>query len=380
MSLPSKKEALNIAINTRLLLPKGHKEGIARYIYELTKRLVENHPEHQFFFFFDRAYNADYIFAKNVTPVVISPPARHPILFYLWFDWMVPYYLKKHKIDVFFSPDNFLSLRTNVPQLLTIHDVVYHFLPETIPVAPRWYYKYFMPKFIKKADHIVTVSNIVKEDIKSIFPDRSPSKITTVYNALPTNYEQIVKGERPVTQKYFVVVGSINPRKNTERILLAFEQFAQKNTDVKLVVIGSFMWKSQNLGIWERLQAKGNLIHVQGANDQSVMNYICHAEALVFASLNEGFGFPILEGFACETPIITSANTSMKEIGGDACLLVDPYDVNDIAEKLEVLSTQPELRNELIYKGKLELKKYSWDKSADKIGSLLIGLAGKENK
>jgi glycosyltransferase involved in cell wall biosynthesis len=377
MSLPSKKGALNIAINTRLLLPKGHKEGIARYIYELAKRLVANHPEHQFFFFFDRAFNEDYVFAKNVTPVVISPPARHPILFYLWFDWMVPYYLKKHKIDVFFSPDNFLSLRTRVPQLLSIHDLVYHYLPETIPFAPRWYYKYFMPKFINKADRIVTVSNVVKEDIKIVVPTTDMSKTTTVYNALPSNYEQVIKGTRPIHEKYFVVVGSINPRKNTERILLAFEQFSEKYDDVKMVVIGSFMWKSQKLDLWERLQEKGNLIHVKGADDQSVMNYICHAEALVFASLNEGFGFPILEGFACETPVITSDNSSMKEIGANACLFVDPYDVNDIALKFEEIYVHPNLRNELVNKGKMELEKYSWDESAKIIGRLLISLAQK---
>ena len=89
---------MRIAINTRFLL-KGRLEGIGVFTKEIVKRMVVSHPEVEFYFFFDRAYDSSYLFADNVIPVVVNPPARHPLLWYLWFEWAVPYYLKKFKID-----------------------------------------------------------------------------------------------------------------------------------------------------------------------------------------------------------------------------------------------------------------------------------------
>ena len=92
---------MRIAVNTRLLL-KGKLEGIGWFTYQTLERMVKDHPEHEFFFFFDRPYDPAFVFAPNVTPVVVHPQARHPILFYIWFEWSIPYMLRKYKIDLFF--------------------------------------------------------------------------------------------------------------------------------------------------------------------------------------------------------------------------------------------------------------------------------------
>src|SRR6056300_399785 len=113
---------MRIAINTRFLL-KGKMEGFGWFTYETVKRMVMDHPEHTFIFFFDRPYDSHYVFAKNVIPIVLRPPARHPILFKIWFNYSITRALKKHKADVFFSPDGYLSLRTTVPQIGVIHDL-----------------------------------------------------------------------------------------------------------------------------------------------------------------------------------------------------------------------------------------------------------------
>ena len=99
---------MRIAINTRLLI-KDKLEGIGWFTFEVVKRIVKNHPNHQFLFFFDRAYNEDFIFSDNVVPVVLHPQARHPILFNIWFDYAVTRALKTHKVDLFFSTDGMLS-------------------------------------------------------------------------------------------------------------------------------------------------------------------------------------------------------------------------------------------------------------------------------
>ena len=99
---------MRIAVNTRLLL-KDKLEGIGWFTFETLKRITKNHPEHEFIFLFDRPYDKEFIFSENIIPVVIQPPARHPFLWYLFFEWSIPAALKKYKADIFISPDGWLS-------------------------------------------------------------------------------------------------------------------------------------------------------------------------------------------------------------------------------------------------------------------------------
>jgi hypothetical protein len=148
---------MKIAINTRFLLP-NKLEGIGWFSYEVLKRWVAWHPEHEFIFIFDRKYDERFIFDKNVTPVVAFPPARHPFLFYLWFEWALPAVFAKHKVDAFMSPDGFMSLRSKVPTQLVIHDIAWKHFPDQVPYWYRKHYEYYMPRFAKKATRLATVS------------------------------------------------------------------------------------------------------------------------------------------------------------------------------------------------------------------------------
>jgi len=148
---------MRIAINTRFLLP--HKmEGFGWYTYEIMKRLVENHPEHTFILFFDRSYDAKFVFGENVIPVVLHPQARHPILFRIWFNWSVKRALKKYRADVFFSPDGYLSLTSDLPQIAVMHDLNFEHNPKDLKPTMRKYYQTYFPRFASKAKHIITVS------------------------------------------------------------------------------------------------------------------------------------------------------------------------------------------------------------------------------
>ena len=124
---------MRIAINTRFLL-SDKMEGFGWFTYEVVKRISEQHPEHTFLFFFDRKYDPNFIFSSNVKPIVISPPARHPFLFLIWFNIGVSMALRKHKADLFFSPDGYLSLTTSVPQIPVIHDLNFEYYPEDLPL------------------------------------------------------------------------------------------------------------------------------------------------------------------------------------------------------------------------------------------------------
>ncbi len=137
---------MRIAVNTRLLL-KGKLEGIGWFTYQTLERMVRDHPEHEFIFFFDRPYDPQFIFASNVTPVVVHPQARHPILFYIWFEWRIPHLLRKYKADLFLSPDSYMSLSTKVPTCLVIHDLAFEHYPEHFVLSHRLYWRHFSPLF-----------------------------------------------------------------------------------------------------------------------------------------------------------------------------------------------------------------------------------------
>ncbi|HPB25791.1 MAG TPA: hypothetical protein PLE11_08500, partial [Bacteroidales bacterium] len=141
---------MNIAVNTRLLLD-NRLEGIGWFTFETLRRIVTAHPEHTFYIIFDRPYHKKFIFSDNVVPVVVGPQARHPLLFYLWFEFSVPRVLKRIKADVFLSPDGYGSLRCRVQQLLVMHDLNFEHYPKDLPWIISRYYRYFFPRFARKA-------------------------------------------------------------------------------------------------------------------------------------------------------------------------------------------------------------------------------------
>ena len=247
------KNNLRIAINTRLLI-KNKLEGIGWFAFEVLKRIVNNHPEHQFLFFFDRPYAKEFVFSGNVLPIVLHPQARHPILFNIWFDYAVTRALKKYKADIFFSPDGMLSLRTNVPQIAVIHDLNFEHYPEDLPSHITKYYLKRFPLFAKKANKIITVSNFSKKDICKAYAI-SKDKVNVVYNGASKEYLPISPENRAIQLceinngvPYFIYVGSLHKRKNIERMLQAFKKLkASYSNPLDFIIVGDYLWEKDKL-------------------------------------------------------------------------------------------------------------------------------------
>ncbi|MFK8038041.1 MAG: glycosyltransferase family 4 protein [Crocinitomicaceae bacterium] len=364
---------MRIAINTRFLLP--HKmEGFGRFTYEVAKRLVALHPEHEFYFFFDRAFDSKFVFEKNVIPVVLNPPARHPILFKIWFNWSVTRALKKYRIDLFFSPDGYLSLRTDVPQIAVIHDLNFEHFPEDIPLRPRKYLKVNFPLFAKKAKHIITVSEFSKQDIVDNYNIES-EKISVAYNGASPIFkpqsEQIkneIKKEHSEGKSYFVYVGAIHARKNVQRLIEAFKQFKNKtNSETKLLIVGEATWKT--LEIDNNIK---DVLFTGHVEIEKLTQIVGSAKALCLVSYFEGFGIPLVEAMQSGVPVLSGNLTALPEVCGKAGLLVDPYILEEISKGLEQLDSDDSLRSEMIELGFKQVETFSWDASVQVISKVLF--------
>lgn len=374
---------MRIAINTRFLL--SHKmEGFGWFTYEVVKRIVEQHPEHQFFFFFDRKFDSKFIFSDNVTPVVLNPPARHPILFKIWFNYSVTRALKKHNIDLFFSPDGYLSLKTDLPQIGVIHDLNFEHYPEDIPASPRKYLKTYFPLFAKKAAKIITVSEFSKQDIVKQY-GVLPEKITVAHNGGNESFQPITETEQSIIKNkyshgkdYFVYVGALHARKNTDRLFQAFDKFKKASqSDLKLVVVGEKLWKFDQDNVdFNELKYKDDIIFTGHLKIEELIKIVAAARALTLVSYFEGFGIPLVEAMRCGTPIITSNTTSLPEVAGDCGLLVDPFDINDICNAMVKLIEDSNLQSELSTKGLERAKLFSWNQSAELIWNEIDTLLG----
>jgi glycosyltransferase involved in cell wall biosynthesis len=370
---------LKIAVNTRLLL-KGRLEGIGWFSFEILKRITRNHPEHEFIFLFDRPFDAKFIFSENVKGIVVGPQARHPFLYYTWFEYAIPRALKKHKIDIFLSPEAIIPLNISVPTIAVIHDIAFEHYPDDLPFLTQKYNKWMLPRLAKKADRLISVSNFSKQDIMGHY-HVDGDKIDIVYNAAKEEFKPLTSQEITDTREqysdgkaYFLYVGALNPRKNLVNLFKAYDRVCDNNgTDTKLVVVGNKMyWTKEIEQTYKQMKYQDEVIFLGHLNTKELNLIYGAALALTYVSYFEGFGIPIVEAFRSHCPVITSKVSSMPEVAGDAALLVDPFNIDEIASAMEKILNSESIRKDLIEKGCQQVKKFSWDISAEKLWESLL--------
>lgn len=365
---------MQIAVNTRLLL-KGKLEGIGWFTYENLLRITRQHPEHQFYFLFDRPYCNDFIFSENITPVVLRPQSRHPVLWYIWFEWSVSRFLRKTKVDVFLSPDGFIPLRTKTPQIAVIHDINFYHDPQGLPLLTSWYLNKFFPQFARHASRVVTVSQFSKNDIINSYQVNA-SKIDVVYNGANSKFQPLTASAAEDVRKelsdglpYFVFVGAFSPRKNVNRLIKAYSIFRDKtNAPVKLVLVGEPMFKTTAIQkAYNQSKYKSDIVFAGRKEVESLWKIVGAATAMIYPPLFEGFGIPILEAMKCDIPLAVSNTTSMPEVAGNAAIYFDPLDPEAIASSMMALWSNPELRLRLVSNARIQRENFSWDTAAEKI-------------
>ena len=370
---------MNIGVNTRLLLA-GKMDGIGWFADETLRRIVAAHPEHEFFFFFDRKPDPRFLYAANVHPVTLAPQARHPVLWYLFFQQSMRLALKRYKIDLFLSPEVYMPLGVKVPTLIVIHDLNYEHSKDNLKPSHQRYMTYFSPQFARYSTRIATVSQYSKQDIMATY-HIADEKIDVVYDGAHEGYQPLTEEQKiSVRQqysqgcRYFIFISTILKRKNLATLLRAFDQFkATDQENTKLLVVGHKVWWQDELKeAYDAMRHKDDTLFLGRVEPEVLTQLLASAMALAYPSLFEGFGIPILEAFEAETAVVTSNCTSMPEVAGDAALLVEPTDTEALAAALTRLATDDELRASLIAKGREQRRRFSWDITAEKLWESLM--------
>jgi glycosyltransferase involved in cell wall biosynthesis len=395
---------MRIAINTRFSA-YPYEEGYGRYTREIAGRMADLCPDDQFLFLYDQqpAWGnrpretggfgngspmperpAQRFHGAHISHRVMGPPARHPLLWKFWYDIRVPAALRKAGADVFFSPDGICSLTASVPQVLVIHDLAYLHFPDALPGFQQRYYRSQTPRFIRKAARIITVSEFSRQDILRHYP-QAQGKIEVVPNAAEDAFRTLDWHEREAVKEkftggmeYFIYTGSIHPRKNLLNLLKAFSAFKKRQkTGMKLVLAGRLAWQHEAFTEALSRYKYRNDVWLAGYQPEETFRQLLGAAyALVYPSLWEGFGMPLLEAMKSGVPVLCSNTSAMPETAADAALLFDPLDPDDIGRQMTKIYIDETERARLIERGLERSSLYHWDRSAARIREILGEAAG----
>lgn len=365
---------MRIAINA-IFLQNNPMEGYGHYTAEVIRRIIAKHPNDEFLLLYDRPWDDEFFDQPNITRLLVTPAARHPLSFTYWYDVKATAAVKRWKADVWFQPYGFCSITSRVPQVLMIHDLAFKHYPAYISWYQRLYYRWFTPAFIKKAQKLITVSNFSKEDIAKTYRV-GDGKMVVIPGAarqgfVPLEWEekQAVKDGYADGREYFLFVGGIHPRKNLITLLKAFSHFKKwQHSNMKLLVAGRMAWQYEDL--LEKLKAykyREDVLLLGYLPETQLQRVTAAAYALVYPSWFEGFGLPILEAMQAGVPVICSNTSSMPEVAGDAAILTDPSNYEAMGKEMIALYRNESIRNAFVEKGLQRAKAFSWDETAQSV-------------
>jgi len=271
----------------------------------------------------------------------------------------------QNHIDIFWSPHYNIPLLYKGKLLVTIHDVFHLAMPQYVKGLHKKMYARFMFNAVKKkASKIICVSNFTKNElIRLVGVDEK--KIKVIHNGVDGSWFNITKTIKPNDKPYLLYVGNVKPHKNLNNLLNAFDLIKDCIPHDVIIVGKKEGFITGDKKLFDKASEFGNRVKFTGyVTDEVLKQYYVHAACFVFPSFYEGFGLPPLEAMAVGCPVIVSNVASLPEVCGDAALYCDPYNPEDIAEKIKLLIENPSLQEELRQKGLERAKLFTWEKCA----------------
>jgi len=300
-----------------------------------------------------------------------------------WMQFVLPIQLLTKKADVLFCPAFLAPVFSPVPTAVSIFDMSFIRFPESCEYMFRKYLSFFMPLIKYRADSIITISLFSKKEIIELLhvPE---NKVRVVYLGYKSIFRQIEQSDKIDSirnkytggNKFILYVGTIEPRKNIPAIIKAFSCIREKgHINHKFVICGSKGWYYQSIiELIIKLKLQDDVI-LTGYVDENELPLIYNAADLfVFPSFYEGFGLPVLEAMACGCPVIASNTSSLPEVVGDAGILINPENFEEISDAIVKIIEKPEFRRELVLKGLERAKQFSWEKASKEILDGLYGI------
>jgi len=356
---------IRIGVDARHL--SGRNNGIQTYLLNLLHYSIKSTMDtHEWFLYCPYSIDKKVFNYKHVK--IINPPISTKFIgFHLVFSQIfIPILSLIDRVDIVWFPANrsSLFLPKSIARVVSIHDVVWKKYPETMKYTVLKLDKFFMMRSAKLADIVTTVSHSSFDDIVRAGVSDS-NKIIVVSNGV--NRPNSI--EKKIDRSFFLFVSTLEPRKNLTRLLQAYGSLPLSIKEkMKLVIVGGKGWGEVNLLDTITQLDLTEYVKVLGRVDDATLAALyANAQFLVMPSLYEGFGLPLVEAMSYGTPVLTANNSSMPEVTGNAGLLVDALDVDSIADGLQEMITNNELRERLAKNAKLNASRYSWDNSAQKL-------------
>jgi len=366
---------MRIAIN---LIPFSSVQGVEVFAGNIISNFIKIKENNDFFVFCSENLPELLNFPQAKTIKIKKLTAKYSKAFCQ--QTCFPCLCKKYKIDFLFSPS------PNAPifyknKIVVIHDCAYDRFPEFDNLLSKIYFKtmYYGAKYFSKK--IITISNFSKKELIELYKI-NPEKIEVIYGGVPelpgvsNDFAQKTLDKFKINKPYFLYIGNWRPRKNLPKLIESFKVFIEKNSLDFLLVIGGrkdkrFLDLEKEI---QKNQLEGRLILTDFLTQEEVAVLYKRAKVLTFPSFYEGFGLPILEAQSLGIPVLTSNTSSLPEVGGEGAFYVDPYNIEEITAGMEKLTEDETLRQDLIQKGYENIKRFSWEKSAQQLLNIIHSL------
>lgn len=353
-----------------------HKVGSGQFCYELLKSIFPLLNNDKLVIYLDRPPQSFFPLEENKN-VKIKILKRKKF----WTQTVLPIELNSNPPDIFYSPSLQTPFWGKCPKACTIFDIAYYDFPHEFTWSARLKAKLQLNLAIKTNQLFITISDSSKNSILNLFP-QIENRLHRVYLGVSDKVSKAseeeqtrIKEKYGLQNPYILYLGRIQPRKNIIRLIEAYEELCDKHQEIPhhLVIVGSLGWLYEPILHKIKNSKYAYKIHYLGylENEEEKIALISSASVLALISLWEGFGLPVIEAMNCGTPVIASNCSSIPEIVGDSGILVNPYEISEISQKLYEVLTDKSLQAQLSVKGKERAKLFTWENTAKEILNIL---------
>lgn len=341
------------------------KTGVENFVYQFIWHLAKIDTKNSYYLFTDKHLPIELLQNNNFQEIFIPFPK-------FWHKIRLPLALIKHKPDVFLAPAYQIPAFAPHKSIGVIHDLASIKFPKAYSKRELLFQKTALINISRKAQKIVCVSNSTKDDLEKYLP-ATRDRVEVIYPGINETIKRKTGTDvLGLKSKYFLVLGRLEKRKNTENIIGAFAKLKKMGFAHKLVLVGKPGYGFRDIELAIKLSVFTKDIVTPGYLSDTMVNDLLNgAEALVYPSLYEGFGLPALEAMQVGTPVITSCLSSLPEITGKAAILVDPKSQDEIYEAMKSITTNSTQRTRLIEEGFQQAEKFSWEKTANQYLKLM---------